>query len=51
MHKSEVFVDGVSYGESFHYTIKKAEQLAASQALEIISEQEYEKERQEGDYN
>ena len=51
LHKSEVFVDGVSYGEAFHYTIKKAEQLAASQALEIISEQEYEKERQEGDYN
>ncbi|HPB57271.1 MAG TPA: ribonuclease III domain-containing protein [Bacteroidales bacterium] len=42
LHKSEVFIDGVLFGEALHYTIKKAEQMAASRALETISEQEYE---------
>lgn len=43
MHKSIVLIDGLQSGEGLDFTIKKAEQIASSKALESLSDIDHEK--------
>lgn len=43
MHRSIVFIDGVQLGEGLDFTIKKAEQIASSKALESFSDEDHER--------
>ena len=42
LHKSVVFVNNKESGHGLDFTIKKAEQTAAAEAWETISDQSYE---------